>query len=107
MVVRRNPPKSRFLACKEKRANADGRGLAAAALQAKGLIRSRANSNNDLPRAPFVPNVARNCGHSQLIMVSLFLVSKETALPEHLGSCLQSWSWSNDQNLWMVLGEVT
>jgi hypothetical protein len=49
-------------------------------LQAAGLIRSRANSNNDLPRAQFVPNMPRNCGHSRLIMVSLFLCIEGTCL---------------------------
>jgi hypothetical protein len=41
-------------------------------IASRGLIRSRANSNNDLSRAQFVPN-PRNNGHSRLIMVSLFL----------------------------------
>jgi hypothetical protein len=44
-----------------------------ATLQAGGLIRSRANSNNDVPRAQFVPNMARNCGHSLLFRFSVFL----------------------------------
>jgi hypothetical protein len=35
----------------------------AVTFQAWDLIRSRANSNNDLPRAQFVPNMACNCGH--------------------------------------------
>jgi hypothetical protein len=45
----------------------------AATLQAEGLIRSRANSNSDWPRAQFVPNMARNGGHSRSIRGSLFL----------------------------------
>jgi hypothetical protein len=32
-----------------------------------------ANSNDDLPHAQFVPITPGNCGHSRLIMVSLFL----------------------------------
>jgi hypothetical protein len=39
----------------------------------QAVFRSRANSNNDLPRAQFVPNTPRNCGHSRLIMVCLLL----------------------------------
>jgi hypothetical protein len=31
------------------------------------------NSNNDLPHAQFVPNMARNCGHSRVFRVSVFL----------------------------------
>jgi hypothetical protein len=39
----------------------------------RGLIRQGANSNNDLPRAQFVPNTPYNCGHSRLAMVSVFV----------------------------------
>jgi hypothetical protein len=40
---------------------------------AAGSHSTRGYSSNDLSRAQFVPNTARNCGHSRLAMVSLFL----------------------------------
>jgi hypothetical protein len=44
----------------------------AVTLQQEFSIRFKANSNNGLSHAQFVPNTARNGGHSWLIMVSAF-----------------------------------
>jgi hypothetical protein len=43
-----------------------------------------AKSNSDLPRAQFVPNTARICGHSRLITVSISFTDKQTACSEPL-----------------------
>jgi hypothetical protein len=42
-------------------------------LKARTLHSGKAKSNSQLSRAQFVPNTARNGGHSRQIMVSYFL----------------------------------
>jgi hypothetical protein len=49
-------------------------------------------SNNDLRRAQFVPNTARNCGHSRLFVVSFFICRQGNRLAR--ASPVSSSSWS-------------
>jgi len=43
-------------------------------------VAGKAKSNSHLSRAQSVPNLPRNCGHSRLIMVSLFLCTEGNRL---------------------------
>jgi hypothetical protein len=60
---------------------AGGAGAGQAAGGTRGAAwRARSKSNNDLPRAQFVPNTTRNCGHSRVATVSPFLCTQGNRL---------------------------